>query len=82
MIDNKIAVTTVQKYFFSQTTLTLTLTSLRQTNHPFHLRGACIPSARNSGLLSTWKVCEEADDSTLFTASAVRTGTVDFSTYT
>jgi hypothetical protein len=39
-----------------------------------------IPSAKNSGLESTWKLYLEAEASTLLMDSAVRTGTVDFST--
>lgn len=39
-----------------------------------------MPSARNSGLESTWKACLELDSSTRAIAAAVLTGTVDFST--
>lgn len=67
----------------------------QQTNHipgvcspPMStLEGHCrsvmaVPSARNSGLESTWNLNCEALASTRLTASAVRTGTVDFSTCT
>jgi hypothetical protein len=39
-----------------------------------------VPSAKNSGLLRTWNLCAEADARTRLILSAVRTGTVLFST--
>jgi len=39
-----------------------------------------VPSAKNSGLESTWNLNFEAETSTRLIDSAVRTGTVDFST--
>ena len=39
-----------------------------------------VPSARNSGLLKTWNLNFDSDASTRLIDSAVRTGTVDFST--
>ena len=40
-----------------------------------------VPSAKNSGLLSTWNLTPlSVDDSTALMACAVFTGTVDFST--
>lgn len=40
-----------------------------------------VPSARNSGLDRTWNLKWDADTSTRLIDSAVRTGTVDFSTF-
>jgi hypothetical protein len=40
-----------------------------------------VPSAKNSGLDSTWNLNFEAEANTRLIDSAVRTGTVDFSTF-
>ena len=52
-----------------------------RTREGFSRSSIAVPSARNSGLLRTWNVSPlSLQARTLLTASAVRTGTVDFST--
>lgn len=55
----------------------LPMSTLEGLNRSF----TAVPSARNSGLDRTWNLYLDADTSTLLIDSAVRTGTVDFSTY-